>query len=157
MAYLPDSNALWVFSGSMACPSGGAVVDNWIYRLSSSTWAKKAYMFADTTTAASGAPISDYDPVNKRMLVNNYSYFRSWSPATNTWTALGTGTGLSDLYNGVYVPSRKRLYMIGGDGTTPAAYMWDVSGTAVESTSTTYGDTAIAKNQVSGSRLRPGV
>lgn len=155
VAFLPDSNAFWMFSGSMACPSGSFVKDSWIYRLSSLTWKKEAFMETDTTATAFGAPISDYDPVNKRMLVNSYDKFKKWDVATNAWTTLGTGAGVGDYYNGVYVPSRKKFYMIGGDVGVDHAYVWDMAGAAVESTFTTYGDTAIAKMRYPGAVYDP--
>ena len=125
MVYNPDQDELFIFGGSLACAAGTFGTDTWTYSFISNSWRQRIHSGANPT--ANPGAVASYDPVTKRVFVQDRRRLFAFDSAANSYTAL-SGDNCCDIRNysqtSVIDPVRRKMVVLGqGD-----AYIYDLTG-----------------------------
>jgi hypothetical protein len=117
LTYIINADKMFSFGGAPACQTGIGSNDTWTLDLPTLTWNRQ-----DPTSGGispSGGPglaVVAYDPNTNLVFVEDLSNLYSFNLSTNTYTRLGSVSGVDYHQSGVIDPSRKLLFFIGGPG-----------------------------------------
>ena len=151
LAFIPNANRMWAFSGSLSSRNGGADNVTWEYNPDSKTW--KRLDPAGTIPGGALGIVSAYDPNSGKVFIHDrrglYSY--EWNENGGIYTRLTGGEGqLPYGLSGVIDPVRNKFIMIGLN----RRYVYDLNNPAKASFETS-GDTAIEARQAPGLAYDP--
>jgi len=129
LSYIAHDDKMYVFSGIVACSSGGGSNDTWTLDLSTLSWARKDPTNGAPPSLAIAQAYSDYDPNSKNIFVDAVTNFASYNPDTNTYKSLnGQQNWISAHASAVIDPDRKLFIIFGpNDGNPWGTLVYDIS------------------------------
>jgi len=118
MVYLPGTDELFAFNGSLACSLGATATppDSWTNNQATLKWTQQPYSGTSPGNAGGGTGFgdtADYDPNTQLVFATDPTGLFSYNRASNTWTSLSK---FSHDYHmtAVVDPGRKLFILFGG-------------------------------------------
>lgn len=139
LVYLPSSNQMMMFNGSLSCP-GGAVPnppDTWLFNLSNLTWQSVTYtgvmpgIFQGSYFSyLLEGDAADYDPNSGLVFAKDGGGIFSYNPSSRVWSNLTNYT--SDYHLSSVIDPKRKIFVSMGNSN---AFRVDISNPASVSAS----------------------
>jgi hypothetical protein len=116
LAYIANADRMFSFGGAPACTAGIGSNATWTLDLPTLTWRRQ-----DPTTSGvrpNGGPglsVAVYDPNSNFVFVEDLSNLYKYDLSANTYTMLSSVSGVDYHQSGVIDPTRKMLFLFGGN------------------------------------------
>ena len=114
LAYIANSDRMYVKDGSLACSAGNTAHDTWTLNFANLAWQRMDPVNGASAPGNAGfGEVSDYDPNTGLVYVGDNSNLFSYNYATNTYAKLGSLNPNDYHLSGVIDPTRKLFFTIG--------------------------------------------
>jgi hypothetical protein len=124
LAYLPTTDQLWIYGGYLACDSGTAVSDTWLFDFASGTW-REVITETRPERGYARAFASDFVPTCGTagcVILHDGNRLYHYDVATESYTVDVEDLALGAEIGGVWDPDRERFVMIGAGELIVADY-----------------------------------
>jgi hypothetical protein len=128
IAYMPNHDGLFSFSGIISCADGSSRRDTWFFDFSSLAWTQLNPSGSSPSDAVS---VTDYDPNTGKVFIANIGGLFSYDKSKNAYMQHANNPAPSGMHamTGSIDPVRKKFVIIGQDeeqGYTPKVYVWNI-------------------------------
>jgi hypothetical protein len=129
LSYIAHADKMYVFSGIVACQSGGGTNDTWTLGANDLSWKRQDPTTGNPPSLSIALSYSDYDPNTKNVFVDAVTSFYSYNYDTNTYTALNNNQNYITYHGSAVIDPGRKLFIIFGpnDGDPYGTLVYDIS------------------------------